>query len=59
MIALLFKKNGNLKEIPINQIDTITGDSDGLCIQLSHGKGEIFCKLLTIEDVEVVNKKEH
>lgn len=49
MKALLFKKNGNLKEIPINQIDTITGDSDGLCIHLTNGQGEIFYRFLTFE----------
>ena len=49
MKALLYKKNGNLKEIPINQIDTITGDLDGLCIHLANGRGEIFCSFLTVE----------
>lgn len=57
MKALLYKENGKLQEISVENIDTITGDSDGLCIQLSYGKGDIFCKLLTIEDAEVANKK--
>lgn len=49
MKALLFKENGNLKEIQINEIDTITRDSDGLCIHLTNGRGEIFCSFLTFE----------
>lgn len=49
MKALLYKKNGTLKEIPIENIDTITGSSDGLCIQLAYGKGDVFCSFLTIE----------
>lgn len=49
MKVLLFKKNGNLQEIQVNQIETITGDSDGLCINLTNGQGDIFCSFLTFE----------
>ena len=49
MKALLYKNNGILEELSIKDIDTITHDSDGLWITLSYGRGDIFCKLLTIE----------
>ena len=49
MKALLYKNNGTLEELPIKNIDTITNDSDGLCITLSHGRGDVFCRLLTMK----------
>jgi hypothetical protein len=39
-----------LEELPIEQIDTITSDGDGLCVMLTGGKGDVFCKLITIEE---------
>lgn len=49
MKALLYKENGKLQEVPIEQIDTITSDGDdGLAVMLENG-GTIFCKIITIE----------
>lgn len=49
MKALLYKENGKLQEVPIEQIDTITNDGDdSLAVMLKNG-GSIFCEIITIE----------
>jgi len=49
MKALLFYENGQLKELPISEIDTITTDGKNLCVSLTEHRGDYFCSIITIE----------